>query len=88
MLMLFDVFHAPLYTFIYPDIPLYIFKYVQIPLYTSIYFKISTMKKMRINVRHQNNHNSGSRASPRARIWHAPSYHIPRSFAMPKGAQS
>ena len=29
---------------------------------------------------HKNGHNSGPRASPRARIWHAPSYHIPRKI--------
>ena len=32
-------------------------------------------------------HNSGPRASPSARIWHAPSYRIRRGFAVPKGTQ-
>ena len=36
---------------------------------------------------HKNGHNSGPRVSPGARIWHAPSHHIPGGFAMPKGAQ-
>ena len=36
---------------------------------------------------HKNGYNSGPRASPMARIWHAPSYHIPRGFSVPKGIQ-
>ena len=39
------------------------------------------------NMGHKNCRNSGPRASPGARIWHALSYHIPRGFAMPKGGQ-
>ena len=35
---------------------------------------------------HKNGHDSGPRASSRARIWHATYYHIPRGFAMPKAA--
>ena len=34
-----------------------------------------------------NGHKSGPRASPMARIWHAPSYHIPKGFSMPRGTQ-
>ena len=35
---------------------------------------------MRANMRSKNGHKSGPRASPMARIWHAPSYHIPKGF--------
>ena len=34
-----------------------------------------------------NNHKSRPRASPMARIWHAPSYHTLKGFFMPKGGQ-
>ena len=82
-----DIFYIPLYTFIYLDIPSNTPKYLCIPSYTLIYFKISNIGKMRLDVRPKNDHNSGLRASPSARIWHAPFYHIPRGFAMPEAAQ-
>ena len=43
---------------------------------------------MRVNMRPKNGHKSGPRAFPMAGIWHAPSYHIPKGFSMPKGTQS
>ena len=42
---------------------------------------------MRTNMRHKNGHNWGSRVSPRVRICHKPSYHIPRGSGMPIGTQ-
>ena len=36
---------------------------------------------------HKNGHNSVPRASPTARIWHAPSYHISKGFSKLKGTQ-
>ena len=52
-----------------------------IPSYTSIYSKISNFKKMKVDVRHSNCHNSYARASPRVRIGHIGSYHVLRGFA-------
>ena len=51
--------------------------------------KISSVRICRLgaNMGHKNGHNSAPKASPRVRIWHAPSYHIPRGFSMPKGEQ-
>ena len=65
-----NIFLIPSYTFIYFHIPLYTFVYLQILLYTHtpIYFKISNTWKMRANKKHENNLNSGPRASPRVRI--------------------
>ena len=85
-----DIFHIPLYTFIYLIylyIPSNTPKYLYILSYTPIYFKISDIRKMRINIRHKNGHNSGPTESPRVRIWHIGSYHVPRGSATPKGAQ-
>ena len=66
-----DIFNIP-YTLSYTFICLYMssnaLKYLYIPSYTLIYFKISNIRKMRINIRHTNGHNSGPRASPRVRI--------------------
>ena len=74
---LFDISGYTLYTFIYLHIPSYIL----------IYFKISNIRKMRPDIRHKNGHKTKSRASPMARIWHAPSYHIAKGFSIPKGIQ-
>ena len=68
------------YTFIY----LYI---LYIPLYALIYIKISNIRKIRSDLRLQNGHKSGPRASPMARIWHAPSYHTLKDFSCPKGVK-
>ena len=59
-----------------------------IPSYALIYMKILNIRTMRANIRPKNGHNSGPRVPPMARIWHAPSYHIPRGFAMPKGGRN
>ena len=59
-----DAFHIPLYTFIY----LYILSNTFIYLHIPSYFNISNIRKMRINLRLNNGHNSSTRASPRARI--------------------
>ena len=80
-------FHIPLYTFIYLHIPSDTPEYLYIPLYTPIYIKISNIQKIRSDIRPQNGHKSDPRASPMARIWHAPSYHTPKGFSMPKGTQ-
>ena len=90
-----DIFHIPLHTFIYLYIPLCTFIYLYIPpstpgylyirLYTPIYIKISNIRKMRSDIRSKNGHKTNPRASPMARIWHAPSYHTPKGFFMPKG---
>ena len=64
--------HIFLYTFIYLHIPPYTFIHLQIALYTFIYptcIKILNTRKMRANIKHENDHNSGPRASPRVRIW-------------------
>ena len=88
---IFPIYSVYLYTLSYTFIWLYIppntSKYRYIPSYTIIYFKISNITKMRPNMRPKNSHHSSPRASPKTRIWHAPSYYIPRGFAMPKGAQ-
>ena len=44
-------------------------------------------KQKQYHLEPKNDHNSGPWASPRARIWHAPSYHIPRRLSLPKGTQ-
>ena len=49
-------------------IPSYVPKYPYIRLFSPIYFKISNIQKMGINIRHENDHKSGSNASPRVRI--------------------
>ena len=72
--------HTLTYLYIPSNTP----EYLYIPLYTPIYIKISNIRKMRSDIRPQNGHNSGPRASPMARIWHAPSYHTPNGFFMSK----
>ena len=72
------------YTFIYLYIPSNTPEYLYIPLYTPIYIKISNIRKMRFDIRPQNGHKSGPRASPMARIWHAPLYHTPKGFFIPE----
>ena len=42
---------------------------------------------MRPNMRRKNGLNWNSRASPKVRICHEPSYHIPRGSGMPIGTQ-
>ena len=73
-------FHIPSYTFLCLKYCPYTFIYLHIP----SYLKISNIGKMKPDIRHKHDQNSIPRASPTARIWHAPSYHIPRGFAMPK----
>ena len=77
--------HIPPYTSIYFHIPPNSFIYLHIPSHTSKYWIIGIM---RANKRPQNCHNSGPRAFPMARIWHAPSYHTHKGFSMPKGGQN
>ena len=55
-----------------------------IPSYTPTYIKKLNIGKMPANIRPKNGHNSGPRASPRARIWHAPSI-SPEVLPWPKG---
>ena len=52
-----------------------------------ICFKIFNIKNLSADIKHKIGHNSGPRGSPMARIWHAPSYHTPKRFSMPKGHQ-
>ena len=61
-----DISYIPSYTFIYLSIPLNTFIYPKMLPYTFIY--ISNTRKMRINIRTKNGHNSGSSASPKVRI--------------------
>ena len=78
------------YTSIYFHIPSYTLNIIHILSYTliyPIYFKIPNIRKMRLDIRPQNAHKTSPRASPMARIWHAPSYYIPRRFCMPKAIQ-
>jgi hypothetical protein len=67
---------------------LYTLKYVQILLYTFIHLhrlqSIIFFTKIRPDVRPNQCHNSDPRASPRAGIWHPPSYHIPKGFSISK----
>ena len=65
---LFNIFHTPLYTSIYLYIASHKPKYLYILSYTSIYFEIINIRKMRINIRHRNGHNSSPKASARVRI--------------------
>ena len=50
-------------------------------------FFFCNITKMRPDIRPKNDHKTRPRASPMARIWHAPCYHIPRRFSLPKGTQ-
>ena len=75
------------YTFIHLYVPFYTSntpEYFYIP-FSPIYIQISNIRNMRSDIRPQNGHNSGPRGSPMARSWHAPSYHTPKGFSMPKG---
>ena len=76
--------HIPSYTL---DNPSYTLDNLHIPSHTFIYLKITDIRKMRTNMRYNNGHNSGSKACPTARIWHTPSYHIPRGSGMPQGPE-
>ena len=75
------------YTFIYLYIPSNTPKYLYIPFYAPIYIKISNIRKMRSNLRPKNCHDSSSRVSPRVRIWHIGSDHVPRGSGTPKGTE-
>ena len=82
-----DIHYIPPYTSIYLHTPSYTLNNVHIPSYTSIYFKITNIQKMKSDIRPKNGLKTDPRASPMVRIWHAPSYHIPKGFSMPKGPQ-
>ena len=52
-----------------------------------IYFKLFNIGNVGADIKHKNCYKWGPKGSPMARIWHAPSYHIHKGFAMSKGAQ-
>ena len=77
--------------FIYFYIPSYTFIYLQIayiPSYTPTYIKILNIRKMRGNIKHKNDHNSGPRHPPASKFGQNDPTMSPVVLAWPKGVKT